>query len=575
MCNEDKSDDFTRPNHLNDSEGMLSKNGSIGKGEYEIDKDSLIQQLKEHQAELETQNEELKRLQLELQESHELYEDLFEQAPVGYFLLDRRLFINKANLAARKMLGVKRADLFGSRFSAFLATEDRDRFYECFNARGEAINAKNILCQIEVKMHRLDGSFFYAELSILEESKPKSDWIYRVAVSDITAHKQAQEQLNDITEKLALKVDQRTAELKDRARQLQQLSMELSEAEECERKRLSEILHEDLQQLLVASKLQLSAIHRRHDFDSSIHDSISQVEKIIVEAIEKTRNLSHELSPGVLNQNDFSEAIRWLADQMEHTHRLRVRIYCRSSVDIRSGVIRILLYRTVQELLLNVVKHSGVNEANVRIRQIGKYVAISVSDRGIGFDLQSMGKKSGFGLLSIKDRVEVLGGRLKIRSSKGKGSRFVIALANDQKEIEPIVSESVLRPDAGLRVLVADDHEVIREGLVSLLNEEPEIKIVGEASNGREAIKLAHLLKPDVAMIDVLMPEISGVEIARFIKANVPETRVIALSMGNESELVENMFKAGADAHVIKTASKNEVIQIIRGAENNKPGRQG
>jgi PAS domain S-box-containing protein len=700
-------DGFIDSNYPLKGEELPPAHTEESSSEFEIARDSSIQELKSHKAEIEAQNEKLKRLQLEFQESRDFYADLFEKAPMGYFLLDRRLLIIRSNLTGKQMLGVKHADLSGSRFSIFVAPEDWNRFYGCFDSSGKTAEPTKDLCKIEVKMLRLNNSYFDAELSIAEESNPELGWIYRMAVSDISTYKQTQEklnralaeaqasrsileamfqhipmgivvinasnmkflyisryasrvvdeifrrsengkfepwkilyhpdgtpakeeemhlwrtikngetveqeewlvqiqqrmkqsilcsaapirdlkgsiiagvvawqditqlkevqaELNEITEKLATKVDQRTAELKERARQLQKLSMELSEAEECERKRLSEILHDDLQQLLVASKLQLSAMHNHYRSDASLYESIGQVESIVAEAIEKTRNLSHELSPGVLNQNDFCEAIRWLANQMEAAHCLKVRIFAGRPVAIRSGVLRILLYRTVQELLLNIVKHSGVNEANIRIRSRRECIAISVSDSGRGFDPQNIDKKAGFGLLSIKDRIEILGGRLKIRSVKGKGSRFSIAMMCDAKHMDPNPSEPVLRPDAGLRVLVADDHEVIREGLISLLNEEPEIKIVGEASNGREAIKLAHRLKPDVAMIDISMPEISGEEVARFIKANAPETRVIALSMGNESEMVENMLKAGADAHVIKTASRNEVMQVIRGVD--------
>jgi len=176
-------------------------------------------------------------------------------------------------------------------------------------------------------------------------------------------------------------------------------------------------------------------------------------------------------------------------------------------------------------------------------------------------------------LLSIRERSELLGGRMKIQSAKGKGSRFFIALP--QSETADISSEvsdrakgarRVAGDDSGrLRVLLADDHEIVRQGLASLLREEDTIEIVGEAADGREAVNLAHDLRPDVVIMDVSMPLMSGDEAARRIKQDLPQTRIIALSMFEEPELREKMYQAGAENYVLKTAPSRELLAAIRG----------
>ena len=110
-----------------------------------------------------------------------------------------------------------------------------------------------------------------------------------------------------------------------------------------------------------------------------------------------------------------------------------------------------------------------------------------------------------------------------------------------------------------------DDHEIVRQGLVSLLIEERSLEIVGEASNGREALNLADQLEPDVVIMDVSMPLMDGYEATRQIKANRPQTRVVALSMYNEPEAIENMQRAGAEGYVLKTAPLDELLAAIRG----------
>jgi len=232
-----------------------------------------------------------------------------------------------------------------------------------------------------------------------------------------------------------------------------------------------------------------------------------------------------------------------------------------------------LLYRVTQELLFNVVKHARVSEAWVHIRQRDRCIGLSVCDRGRGFDPQELEETAGFGLPSIRERVELLKGRMKIRSARGKGSRFSILVpAGEQVLASPPSEAKTIQPQAAeprdehrLRVLLADDHEIVRQGLVSLLSEEHTVEVVGEAANGREAVDLADRLHPDVVIMDVSMPLIDGDAATRQIKALRPETRVIALSMYEEPEKMRKMQRAGAERYVLKTAPSEELLAAVRG----------
>ena len=127
-------------------------------------------------------------------------------------------------------------------------------------------------------------------------------------------------------------------------------------------------------------------------------------------------------------------------------------------------------------------------------------------------------------------------------------------------------------------MLLADDHDIVREGLASLLGEERDIEVVGEAVNGREAVDQAYRLQPDVVIMDVAMPLIGGDGATRQIKRHLPRTRVIALSMHEEAEMVEKMCQAGAESYVLKTAPSEELLAAIRGKETDscaaRPGAQ-
>jgi DNA-binding NarL/FixJ family response regulator len=115
------------------------------------------------------------------------------------------------------------------------------------------------------------------------------------------------------------------------------------------------------------------------------------------------------------------------------------------------------------------------------------------------------------------------------------------------------------------RVLLVDDHKIVRQGIESMLVGEPDMEIVGQAGNGREAVDLACQLQPDVVVMDVAMPVMGGDEATRRIKLHLPETRVIALSMFDDTRIAERMRRAGAIAYLLKTAPSEDLLAAIRG----------
>jgi DNA-binding NarL/FixJ family response regulator len=115
-----------------------------------------------------------------------------------------------------------------------------------------------------------------------------------------------------------------------------------------------------------------------------------------------------------------------------------------------------------------------------------------------------------------------------------------------------------------IRILLSDDHKMVRKGLSAVLQTEKDMEVVGEASNGREALELARQCKPDVVIMDIAMPDMSGIEATRAIKAELPATRVIALSMYERREYVRQAIKAGADGYLLKTDAPEELIAAVR-----------
>lgn len=125
--------------------------------------------------------------------------------------------------------------------------------------------------------------------------------------------------------------------------------------------------------------------------------------------------------------------------------------------------------------------------------------------------------------------------------------------------------------DARIQLIIADDHEVYRDGLKTLLEKSSDLEVIGEASNGKVLISLCHNKLPDIILTDIMMPEMDGIEATTLITRYFPTVRVIALSMFNQDHLILDMLNAGAMGYLIKNAHKTEILDAIGAVYHNTP----
>jgi DNA-binding NarL/FixJ family response regulator len=116
----------------------------------------------------------------------------------------------------------------------------------------------------------------------------------------------------------------------------------------------------------------------------------------------------------------------------------------------------------------------------------------------------------------------------------------------------------------GVRIILAEDHRITREGLVNLLQERSDMQVVGEAENGREAVRLARELSPDLVIMDVTMPDLNGIDATRIITSGSNNTKVIALSMYSDKQFVQGMIQAGASGYLLKDCAFEELVSAIQ-----------
>ncbi len=408
---------------ISDEMKELRRKAELGLRDDKLEIDSLsdedvlktVHELRVHQVELEMQNEELRNAQLELEDSRNNYSDLFDFAPVGYFVLDKKGNVSQVNLTGASMVGIERSFLLYKPFILCVGKEDRDSFYMNFREVFRAASRKH--CDLEM-ICKGKGEF-YTEL-LLDPIKDGDEQIAhcRVAVIDITRRKMAEQEL--ITSQ----------------NQLRQLSLELSLSEEKKRRKFAESVHEDIAQSLAIAKLKVESLS---DSSDSSKDKCTREEigRLIGSTIENISSLTFELSSPILYELGFSPAIEWLTENVQTRHGISSQFTDDGLSRPFALDIQVLLFHAVRELLTNAVKHAKAKHITVNVMHFIERIRIEVQDDGVGFDpLKPVRHEDGsgaLGLFSIHESLGYVGGRLEIESAPGHGTTAILEAPLDMK----------------------------------------------------------------------------------------------------------------------------------------------
>jgi signal transduction histidine kinase len=214
--------------------------------------------------------------------------------------------------------------------------------------------------------------------------------------------------------------------LQERTTQLRALAAELVFAEERERARIAEILHDDLQQVLVAANYTLCGVSSALPAEPA--RAIRKVADMLMEALDTSRFVTRSLRPPALYEHGVEAALADLSRELKEKHGLAVSVEVNPAAEPGSSELRAFIFQAIRELLLNVIKHACVKEAQVRlvVHEEG-WVQVAVRDSGVGFD-PLKNKLSGMGLFAMRERVGYFGGRMEIRSAPGDGTCIRLVL---------------------------------------------------------------------------------------------------------------------------------------------------
>jgi PAS domain S-box-containing protein len=300
-----------------------------------------------------------------------------------------------------KMVEMDCQKLIGVQFQSFITPDQRRQFENMFQEAGQdGVRGEFLFKTVEGKSRPV-------QLSMYRMGKEMANGI-SILVSDISERIRSEEQIRT-------------------------LASDLTIAEHEERHRISQILHDDLQQRLFAIKAQLPFLTVSGS-SSDINVTLDQIDKWLSDAIKLTRDLSVDISPAVLRGEGLAQAILWLCSRMKEQYGLQLNVSATDHLNYLGEHMRVMVFQTVRELLFNIVKHAGTLEANVVIERLNGMGRVTVSDSGRGFDTAILlqDPAGAHGILLLRDRLVLMRGNMTIESAPGQGTRIVIEFPMDE-----------------------------------------------------------------------------------------------------------------------------------------------
>jgi len=342
-----------------------------------------------------------------LHDSEKSFRDLYDNATDAIYIQDKEGVFLDVNEGAVKMYGYPR-DFFIGKTPEFLSAPCKNDLNYVGNLIQKAFNGEPQ--QFEFWGKRQNGEIFPKIVRI-----NKVEYFGKEAISafalDITNRVNAQDKILEYQ------------------KNLKTLSNALIETEEKERRRLANLLHDSIGQLLATAQIKLSSIANTAK-DTEVANSINDARSLLVDAMQKSRDLTYELSPPILYELGLVSACKWYAEQLFSQYKVKITI-SNGKIEFKcTEELRIFLFRIICELMKNIVKHSHASSARISFAMLKNQIKVVAEDNGVGFNVDKLqeesikGKK--FGLFSLSERIEFLGGQYSIDSKKGGGTKITL-----------------------------------------------------------------------------------------------------------------------------------------------------
>ena len=312
-------------------------------------------------------------------------------------------------------------------------------------------------------------------------------------------------------------------------------------AQEGERLRVAQELHDGVGQTLTGVVLQLGRA-ARHVPDEA-REGVLEAQETARDSLEEVRRIARDLRPEALDDLGLASALRVLGERVGQQSGLVVDVHVQPGLEFDEQA-ELVVYRVAQEALTNVARHAGAARAEVRLER-----------PAAGDPRRRPRPRRG------------RRGRRHPRHARARGAdRRRVATRRES------IGRHARHPGAAMtNILLADDHAVVRRGLRLVLEGEPDLRVVAEAGDGAEAVKLGMNAEVDLAVLDVSMPRMTGLQAARELTAARKDLRVLILSMHDNEQYLFEALRAGASGYVLKSVADRDLVEACRATMRGEP----
>ncbi len=368
---------------------------------------------------------------------------------------------------------------------------------------------------------------------------------------------------------------------------LRQLSARLLQLQDEERRRIARDLHDVTGQKIAILSMSLDRLGRLvGSKGSEVSETLDESREVVRKIGEEIRTLSYLLHPPLLDESGLASAVRWYAEGFQKRSGISLTVDIPPGLGRLSTEVETALFRVVQESLTNVHRYSGSPNAEIKIFAEDGQVHLEVVDHGRGIEagvapviidgIASLG----VGIPGMRERLRQLGGQLEV--DFGRNGTRVVAIVPLKKldaasletaeyaaaeggSAQPgLDSGAAARSDARRRILIADDHEVMRRGVRGLLESHNEWAVCGEALEGKEVVVKSRELRPDLIIMDINMPGLTGIAAAQQIRRDNPSAKILFFSVHESAQTVREVINAGAQGYVAKSRAGHDLIDAVR-----------
>jgi two-component system NarL family sensor kinase len=365
---------------------------------------------------------------------------------------------------------------------------------------------------------------------------------------------------------------------------LRQLSARLLKLQDEERRRIARDLHDTTGQKIAVLSMTLDRLAKLVDTKKvDVKDALTESRDVVGKIGEEIRTLSYLLHPPLLDECGLASAVLWYAEGFKKRSGIHLNVAIDEELVRFTTDAETALFRVLQESLTNVHRYSGSPSAEIRIFQSASKVHLEIVDHGKGVKAGTErpafagAPTLGVGIPGMRERIRQLGGQLEVEFSN-EGTRVHASLpmeASAEESVSQSTSELFRdkenfqanprqRPEVRRRILIADDHEVMRRGVRGLVESQQEWSVCGEAIEGNEAISKTRELHPDLLILDVSMPGVSGIEAALQILKDDPNMKILFFTMYDSPQMMREISNVGAWGYVAKARAGNDLVDAVR-----------